>query len=827
MEKPNILSSLLDKQFDAIEHKLSMISGSSVDFFTSTGIYAFDIITGGGIRPGFYIVSGKEQSAKSTACWKVLKKSIQIQIPAIVFYNAENALSEEYVSRMLEIPDITDVFGVSDRKGWIKQPLIRYYTNNIVEDIFMHAIKVLDSLPDKRFIIDGDTVQWYYVFSREKEEVDLMKRMQANGLAAHDKNLYQTKGQYWCPTDDTNPIQAVFILDSFPSLVSKKEDESGQASNAMADAARNFAKWLPKVKGKLKHKRAVFYGVNQIRERPGVSFGCFHYNSQVRLSNGKNEYIGKIVNQRLPVEVMSYNMKTKQFEPKKVVNWFNNGESNAGEFYTMSIKTDGLRHTQKMYVTKNHKILRYGHKNMEPMSSFKEGDFLTSYKKYRPFNPDQMQFLYGSLLGDGCLSRAAGDNFKLQFNHSSDQFNYLKWKAKILKGFVTNGRIKPNDTTYVFVTKVLRDPYFKTLYDQYSKDLGYRSYSGVPDDVVKFGNEKAIAIWFMDDGSGRYKPSFFVSRLDEQDKKRLCDWLFKVLNLKFKYTKEEIMLDDYRDKHEFFDKIGKYMFREFAYKIEKMNVSVKPYYFSYKWDNTLSDEVTGATPALITKIQESSGLTFSKSKNKYDLEIEGNHTYLVADCVVHNSPEYEAGGNALAFYSDVRNKLTPVKNGPSSFDVIEPSVFGKGQDEYQWKKIKSIKNKEGSPFGEELFLRIWVKDYQGNGHGIDPVFDVYQYLEVTGQIAINGRGKTRKIKINIKPFDRLDLTYHEFKEMILAYKSKTLRLAFKEKHKQPWKDIRPVIEDQLENSLYLDMIYSKEKPKKENQFLDDYKETDE
>ena len=54
-------------------------------------------------------------------------------------------------------------------------------------------------------------------------------------------------------------------------------------------------------------------------------YGCFSYGTRVTWADGTQEKIGKIVNQRMPVEVLSYDPEVGAVVPKKVVNWFDNG----------------------------------------------------------------------------------------------------------------------------------------------------------------------------------------------------------------------------------------------------------------------------------------------------------------------------------------------------------------------------------------------------------------------------------------------------------------------------------------------------------------------
>lgn len=51
---------------------------------------------------------------------------------------------------------------------------------------------------------------------------------------------------------------------------------------------------------------------------------CFSYHTPITLADGTTELIGKIVTNRMPVEVLSYNFDTGLVEPRKVVNFFQN-----------------------------------------------------------------------------------------------------------------------------------------------------------------------------------------------------------------------------------------------------------------------------------------------------------------------------------------------------------------------------------------------------------------------------------------------------------------------------------------------------------------------
>ena len=93
--------------------------------------------------------------------------------------------------------------------------------------------------------------------------------------------------------------------------------------------ARLMSQALRKLTAAISRSGAVVVFINQIREKIGVMFGCLEYDTQVVLADGRREAIGRIVEQRLPVDVLSYDPLTGRIEPRRVLNWFDNGESDS------------------------------------------------------------------------------------------------------------------------------------------------------------------------------------------------------------------------------------------------------------------------------------------------------------------------------------------------------------------------------------------------------------------------------------------------------------------------------------------------------------------
>jgi RecA/RadA recombinase len=126
------------------------------------------------------------------------------------------------------------------------------------------------------------------------------------------------------------------------------------------------------------------------------------------------------------------------------------------------------------------------------------------------------------------------------------------------------------------------------------------------------------------------------------------------------------------------------------------------------------------------------------------------------------NPEYEMCGEAVKTLSDVRVKakkaIPPKGRGrPERKNYIEeePSWDKTGIDRYNFAHLSVVKNKAFSP-NRECDVRVWFESNGEPGRGIDPVYDCYEYLRLTGQIQYRARqftialepfGQERKVKV--------------------------------------------------------------------------------
>ena len=146
----------------------------------------------------------------------------------------------------------------------------------------------------------------------------------------------------------------VIVIDSVAALVPKAEIEGEMGDSHVGLQARLMSQALRKIAGALNQTKTTAIFINQLREKIGVMFGCMSYGTRITLADGTQEKIGKIVNQRMNVEVLSYDPVTCQVVPRKIVNWFNNGP--AERFLQFTVAKSGGNGRAQFAATENHLV---------------------------------------------------------------------------------------------------------------------------------------------------------------------------------------------------------------------------------------------------------------------------------------------------------------------------------------------------------------------------------------------------------------------------------------------------------------------------------------
>jgi RecA/RadA recombinase len=709
----------------------------------STGIYSFDLIMGGGLASGrFAYLYGDTGSAKSTTLYHCLLSALNSSIIS-VFNDHESSVDPTYLGRIGV--DLDEVCGQRDKKGkWIVTPKLRYSVGTTAEATFKFMNQTMKGLPDKIQMWDSKSEEFrYFLIHPERNYKPTWMHI----------NKGVKEGQI-IEVDDFSP-QMVFITDSLKAMLPEAKDEDID-SDPIALQARCFGQNFPLVKSLIGRKNCIYIATNHLNVNPMIKFGCLQAETPIPFVDGRSYPIREVVEKKIEGDVWSYDEANKKFVPAKIVDWHFNGKvEKQDDFITITSEAvDTANGIVSFTCTREHKVLTF--EGWKPAEELTTDDLLVT-KYESKINKSLKSFMLGTMIGDSRLDTRSPPNGTHHIRFQDKQnLEYVKWKLDKLDmfSFYENKLNQHGDVVPQFVSETRHE------FTVWKRRIGNRD----PLSVLEEMDDLSLAIWFMDDGSGQFdthvRGQISIGRFTGDFERLLllkdgfakkgiiCD--FRLSSGSLRFNKDAFLV--------LCERICKYVPPCMQYKL--------PPEFRGRYEEFDLDFETciASDYVRIFSISDGSRRKF-RQKGKYDITIEGTHNYLVGNVangvVVHNSNEVEPGGRAAQYYPDLKLKMHV--NRAQNKVIEEACITNEGVDRYIMGKATVIKNKSGPCFRSSEF-RIWMDEGSSTGRGIDPVFDIFNFLQMCGLIE---QPSKETYGIKLPSWETQKFTWKKFKELIL------------------------------------------------------------